>query len=261
MRILTTILFLLFCACASLKAQETPVEAEVQRRYKAQSYLSGHIDYVYSYLNGIGGNERAQFYKDYIQDLNNNGIVAEGGLTGRNGFSIGISFDQFLSRRYALHYQSSYWQTGYREKLNVVNLKESGEMLQTKTFKANLDYIHILGGFKYYSDYGVTLTLGGFVNYNIVDKIENTESTKMTGSFGDVDTITSQQLYFHEYYGENRIVFLTGGVFSIGYKWNNLEFDASIKLTGPILDQIDNKIFNVYQFGVRYTIPTKKEEI
>ncbi len=245
--------------CDFLKAQETPTEVEAKRRYRAESYLSCHIDYVYSYLNGIGGNERAQFYEDYIQDLNNNGIVAEGGLTGRNGFSFGISFDQFLSRRYALHLQTSYWQTGYREKLNIVHRTESGEMIQTRRFRANLDYIHILGGFKYYSDYGVTLTLGGFVNYNIVDKIENIEVTKMSDSFGDLDTSINQQLYFHEYFGENRVVFLTGGFFSIGLKWYQVEFDASIKLTSPILDEIDNKVFNVYQFGVRYTIPTKKE--
>ena len=260
-RLFIAILYLLLFVQSPLKAQETPSEVEGKRRYKAQSYLSGHVDYVYSYLNGVGGNERAQFYKDYVQDLNNNGIIAEGGLFGRHGFSFGVSYDQYLSRRYALHHQCSYWQTGYRENLNVVGQEESGEIVQSKKFKANLDYIHILSGLKYYSDYGVTLTLGGFVNYNIVDKIENTESSKMTGGFGDVDTSTSQQLYFHEYYGENRVVFLTGGVFSIGYKWHNVEFDASIKLTGPILDEIDNKIFNVYQFGIRYTIPTKKEDI
>ena len=197
---------------------------------------------------------------DYIQDLNNNGIAAEGGLTGRHGISLGVSWDQYLSKRYAVHYQGSYWQTGYREKLTVAGESDFGTITQSKIFKANLNYLHFVGGLKYYSDYGVTLTLGGFVNYNIVDKVKNDESINMTGRFGESDTSFSQELYFHEYYGQNRTVFLTGGVFSIGYKWYDLEFDASIKATGPILDVIDDKILNVYQFGVRYTIPIRRED-
>lgn len=236
------------------------VAAENQRRHKQQSYLSAHLDYVYTYLNGTGGNERAQYYEDYIQDLNNNGILAEGGLYGRHGFSLGASWDQFLSRRYAIHYQGSYWQTGYREKLNVSGENDFGQITQTKLFKANLDYVHFLGGLKYYSDYGVTLTLGAFVNYNVVDKVKNEESSSLTGRFGESDTTVSQELYFHEYFGQNRTVFLTGGVFSIGYKWYDVEFDFSIKSTGPILDVIDDKVLNVYQFGIKYTIPIREEE-
>jgi len=259
MRLLVKILFFILFFSPFLKAQETPSDLEKQKRYKAKSYLSGHVDYVYTYLNGLLGNERAQFYKDYVQDLNNNGIIAEGGLYGRSGMSFGISYNQYLSKRYALHYQCSYWQTGYREKLSIMAENESGQIIQTKSFKANLNYIHIVGGLKYYNDYGITLILGTFVNYNIVDKIKKDESSKRSGSFGESDTSIIQELYFHEYYGGNRVVFLTGGMFSIGYKYFNVEFDASIKLTGPILDQIDDKIFNVYQLGIRYTIPTKKE--
>lgn len=242
-----------------VKAQDA-VAAEAQRRHQEKSYLSGHLDYAFTYLNGTGGNERAQYYEDYIQDLNNNGIIAEGGLYGRHGVSFGVSWDQFLSKRYAIHYQGSYWQTGYREKLNVSGETEFGSITQTKLLKANLNYLHLLGGLKYYSDYGITLTLGAFVNYNIVDKVKNEESSKITGRFGESDTTVSEELYFHEYFGQNRTVFLTGGVFSIGFKWNDLEFDASIKSTGPILDVIDDKIFNVYQFGIRYSIPTRPED-
>lgn len=254
------VIVIVFCAAFKGVAQDA-VAAEAQKRYQEQSYLSGHLDYAFTYLNGLGGNERAQYYKDYIQDLNNNGVAADGGLYGRNGFSLGVAFDQFLSKRYAIHYQGSYWQTGYREKLNAVGVTEFGEIEQTKTFKANLDYLHLIAGLKYYSDYGITLTLGGFVNYNIVDKVKNEERIKMTGRFGESDTTISQDLFFHEYYGVNRTVFLTGGVFSIGFKWYDFEIDASIKATGPILDEIDDKVFNVYQFGVKYTIPTKQDEI
>ncbi len=261
MRVLLIILFLLFGSYNSLKAQETPPELETQRRYKAQSYFSGHIDYVYSYLNGTGGNERALFLKDYIQDLNNNGVVAEGGLMSRQGFSLGMSYDQFVSKRYALHYQFSYWQTGYREKLNSFLQDEFGQITKSNSLKANLNYIQLLSGLKYYNDYGITLTLAGFVNYNIVDKITTEESLKTNGSYGESDTSVTQKLYFHEYFGENRVVFLTGGAFSIGYKWNSIEIDASIKVTGPILDKIDDRIFNVYQLGFRYTIPTKRDDI
>ena len=261
MRLYIPILFLILFFHPFLKGQETPPEVHKQRLYKSQSYLSGHFDYVYTYLNGLSGNERAQFYKDYIQDLNNTGIVAEGGLYGRNGVSFGVSYNQYLSRRYALHYQCSYWQTGYREKLNVLLSNESGQIAQTKSFKANLNYIHILGGLKYYNDYGVTLNLGGFVNYNIVDKIKQEESSQISGGFGESDTSIIQELYFHEYYGENRIVFLPGVMFGIGYKYYDIELDASIKLTGLVLDKIDDKVFNVYQLGIRYTIPTKKEEL
>ena len=261
MRLVIIISFFSCLFSSFLNAQESPVEVEMKRRYKAQSYFSCHLDYVYTFLNGTGGNERSEFYKDYIQDLNKNGIVAEGGLYGRNAFSFGIAFDQYLSRRFAIHYQVSYWQTGYREKLNVIGESETGQIIRKKLFKANLNYLHLIGGLKYYNDLGLTLTLGGFINYNIADKIRNVESFSTTGSFGDSDVSLDQNLYFHEYYGQNRIVFLTGGMFSIGYKWKNIEFDASLKATGPILDVIDDKVLNVYQLGVRYKIPTKREDI
>ncbi len=259
MRVLIFISFFIIALSQSVEAQDA-VANEVQKRFKEQSYLSAHLDYAFTFLNGTGGNERAQYYEDYIQDLNNNGVFAEGGLYGRSGISFGISWDQFISKRYAMHYQASYWQTGYREKLNVSGGNEFGQVVQTKLLKANLNYLHLLGGFKYYSDYGITLTLGAFVNYNVFDKVKNEEMSNITGRFGESDTTISQDLYFHEYFGENRTVFLTGGVFSIGFKWYDLEFDASIKATRPILDVIDNKIFNVYQFGIRYTIPIKRED-
>ena len=44
-------------------------------------------------LNGIGGNERAEYLSDYVDDLNNNGIAADGGLFGRNALSLGVFYD------------------------------------------------------------------------------------------------------------------------------------------------------------------------
>jgi len=234
--------------------------AENQRRYREQSYFSAHLDYAYTFLNGTGGNEKAQYYRDYIQDLNNNGIAAEGGIFGRDGLSFGVAYDQYLSKRYALHFQTSYWQTGYREKLSVAGKIEEDEIIREKSLIANLDYFHILAGLKYYNDYGLTLTLGGFVNYNILDKVKYDEVSKVTGRFGESDTSINQSLYFHEHYGQNRTVFLTGGVFMIGYKYYDIEFDASIKFTGSILEETDDFFFNVYQFGIRYTLPTKRED-
>lgn len=243
-----------------LKAQD-PKADEAQRRYKEQSYLSAHLDYTYTFLNGTGGNERAQFYDDYVQDLNNNGVAASGGVFGRHGFSLGGAYDQYLSKRYALHFQLSYWQTGWREKLSAIGTATEGNEIElSRELSANLDYMHLAAGVKYYNDYGITLTLGGFVNYNVVDKVKEEFRERSSGEFGESDTTYSTELFFHEYYGENRTVFLTGGVFSIGYKWYDLEFDASIKITGSILEDTEDKLFNVYQLGMRYTIPTRRED-
>ncbi len=244
----------------TVKAQDA-IAQEAQRRFKEQSYLSAHVDYVYTYLNGTGGNERAQFYEDYVQDLNNNGIAASGGLYGRHGVSIGAAYDLYLTKRLAFHSQLSYWQTGYRERLTASGETEGGnELTISRDIRANLDYMHLVGGIKYYNDYGITLTLGGFVNYNIVDRVKHEESYKASGRFGTIDTTISENLFFHEYYGENRTVFLTGGVFTIGYKWYNIEFDASIKVSGSILETTENKLLNVYQLGFRYLIPTRRED-
>lgn len=250
--------FMLFTVLG--KAQDAKA-GETQRRYKEQSYLSAHLDYTYTFLNGTGGNERAQFYDDYVQDLNNNGIAASGGLYGRHGLSLGTAYDQYLSKRYALHFQLSYWQTGWRENLSAVGETELGDKIEvSKDIRANLDYMHFVTGVKYYNDYGITLTLGGFINYNVLDKVKQEEREVTSGRFGDSDTTISSNLFFHEYYGENRTVFLTGAVFSIGYKWYDIEFDASVKFTGSILEDTEDKILNVYQLGLRYTIPTKRED-
>lgn len=257
----TAILFCLLILFIVKLNGQNPVAEEAQKRYREQSYLSAHLDYTYTFLNGTGGNERAEFYRDYIQDLANNGIAASGGVFGRHGVSVGAAYDLYLSKRFAFHSQLSYWQTGYRERLSASGETSAGNELNiSREIKANLDYMHLLGGFKYYNDYGITLTLGGFVNYNIVDKVKHEETYNASGRFGTQDTTISSDLFFHEYYGENRTVFLTGGVFTIGYKWYDIEFDASIKVTGSILETTENKLFNVYQLGFRYLIPTRRED-
>ena len=81
-----------------------------------------------------------------------------------------------------------------------------------------------------------------------------------SGRFGSDVTERDEELYFHEHFNDNRSIFLSGGLFAIGYKWEQFEFDFSAKITGPILSEIEDKYFNVYQFGIRYEIPLVRED-
>jgi hypothetical protein len=254
-----TILIVFVSSVLNLWGQDAPA-AEAERRHKAQSYFGAHIDYVYTQLNGIGGNERAEYLSDYVEDLNNNGIAADGGLFGRNALSLGVFYDMYLSKRFALQFQTSYWQTGYKETLNAVGETESYSLKHSYKLNANLDYFHFAPGVKYYNDFGITLTLGAFVNYNVGDRVKIKESKVFSGRFGSDVTERDEELYFHEHFNDNRSIFLSGGLFAIGYKWEQFEFDFSAKITGPILSEIEDKYFNVYQFGIRYEIPLVRED-
>jgi len=254
-----TILIIFVSSLLNLWGQDAPA-AEAERRHKAQSYFGAHIDYVYTQLNGIGGNERAEYLSDYVEDLKNNGIAADGGLFGRNAISLGVFYDMYLSKRFALQFQVSYWQTGYKETLNAVGETESYSLAHSYKLNANLDYFHFTPGLKYYNDLGMTLTLGAFVNYNIGDRVKIKESKVFSGRFGTEITEQDEKLYFHEYYNDNRSIFLSGGMFAIGYKWEQFEFDFSAKVTGQILSESEDKYFNVYQFGIRYEIPLVRED-
>lgn len=253
------IIVILSFVCGVVSAQDA-VQEENQRRYRENSYLSAHLDYTYTFVNGIGGNEGAKFLNDQIEDYNNQGIPADGGFFGRHGFSLGAAYNLFLSKRYALHMQASYWQTGYRENLSFVGEGENTTFNVEQKFKANLDYAHILLGFKYYNDLGLTLNFGPFINYNMVDKIKITENSTVVSRAGTEITSQEEELFFHEHYGLNRTIFLTGVFFSVGYRYNNFEFEASVKGTGSILEEVDDYLLNVYQVGVRYKIPLKSQE-
>ena len=225
---------------------------------KKESYFGIHADLVYSRLEGIEGNERSLFLDDYIKDLNFNGIVAEGGMNGRYASSIGVFYDRFIAQRFALHFQASYLQTGYSEKLIAKGTTDNGSIEEFTDFKARLDYINFLGGIKYFNDFGVTLTLGAFVNYNLIDKIENKKIKITSGRFGSTEINKDEKLYFHEYYGENRVVFLTGGAFSVGYTWEKFEVDFSFKITSNILSEREDMFLHLLQVGFKYQISKLK---
>lgn len=231
----------------------------IKKRKKQQSYFGAHTDLVFSRLEGIEGNERRLYFEDYVQDLNFNGIAAEGGLLGRYASSFGVFYDHFVGQRFALHVQASYLQTGYREKLTAIGSTDAGDIEHTRDFKARLDYLSFMGGLKYYNDFGVTVTLGAFMNYNTLDKVKNVEVKKTTGRFGVDEFKLDQDLYFHEYYGENRVIFLTGAAFSLGYRWQRYEADFSFKGTSQILEETDDMYYYLFQFGFKYQI-TKPEE-
>ena len=233
-------------------------EENKNEEYKKESYFGVHADLVYSVLEGVGGNERSLFLDDYIKDLNFNGIAAEGGMNGRYASSIGAFYDKFIAQRFALHFQVSYLQTGYNEKLMAKGTTDNGSLEEVTDFKARLDYINFLGGIKYFNDFGVTLTLGGFVNYNLLDKIENKKLKITSGRFGSTEINKDEKLYFHEYYGENRVVFLTGGAFALGYTWEKFEVDFSFKITSNILSEREDMFLHVMQVGFKYKISKPK---
>ena len=251
MRFLLTILIIV--ATFKTFSQESPEENKSERNRK-DSYFGVHTDLVYSILQGIEGNERSVFLDDYIKDLNFNGIPAEGGMNGRYASSIGFFYDRFVGRRFALHFQSSYLQTGYNEKLNAKGTTDDGSLEEVTEFKARLDYINFLGGIKYFNDFGVTLTLGVFVNYNLIDKIKNKRLKITSGRFGSTEIRKDEKLYFHEYYGDNRVVFLTGGAFALGYKWDEFEVDFSFKVTSNILSEREDMFLHLLQLGFKYQI-------
>lgn len=250
MRILLSILFIL---PALVFSQETS-EAVAKSRKKQVSYFGAHTDLVFSRLEGVEGNDRKLYIEDYVEDLNHNGIAAEGGIYGRYASSFGVYYDQFIGQRFALHVQASYLQTGYRERLKALGSTDNGDVNQSVDFKANLDYIHFLGGIKYYNDFGITLMLGGFVNYNTLDKIKNEELKVTSGRFGDEESVVKEELFFHEYYGENRTIFLTGGAFTMGYRWKRYEADFSFKATTQILSETDDMYYYIYQLGFKYQL-------
>lgn len=255
-----TVVILFFLLVTPLAyGQEAKAKAE-QKRHRQESYLAAHVGYSYSSLAGLEGRELALYWDDYIQDLNNNGIAADGGLMGRHSPVIGVSYTQFVSRRFALPFHLDYWQIGYREKINASGETGTGTMDRSKDFRLNLNYMHLQTGLKYYNDFGMTLTLGGFVNYNLVDKVKDKEELTLTGRFGSENTSKDSTKYVHEHFNENRVIFLTGGFFSVGYKWNQYEIDASYKLTASFLSETDDQYFTIYQVGFRYTIPIRKEE-
>jgi hypothetical protein len=228
------------------------------KRDLKESYFGVHTDFVYSRLEGTEGNERSLFLDDYIQDLNFNGIAAKGGITGRYASSFGAFYDRFVGQRFALHFQASYLQTGYNEKLTAKGTTIDGSLDEILDFKARLDYINLLGGVKYFNDFGITLTLGVFVNYNIIDKIDNKVFRLASGRYGSSEVKKEEELYFHEYYGVNRVVFLTGGAFAIGYKWKTFEVDFSFKITSQILSERDDMFLHLLQVGFKYQITRPK---
>lgn len=236
-----------------LLSQESS-EENAKSRKKQSPYFGVHTDLVFSRLEGIEGNERRQYFTDYIQDLNYNGIAAEGGLYGRWASGFGVFYDQFIGKRFALHIQADYLQTGYREKLTAIGSTDAGSIEHTRNFKARLDYLHFLGGVKYYNDFGVTVLLGAFGNYNLYDKIKLEENILTTGRFGTSEESTDADFFFHEYYGENRTIFLTGAVFGIGYRWQRFEFDFNFKASTQILSETDDMYYYIYQTGIKYQL-------
>ena len=251
MRFLFTILIVL--TTFNTFSQESSEENKAERN-RNKSYFGVHADLVYSNLQGIEGNERSVFLDDYIKDLNFNGIPAEGGLTGRYASSFGAFYDLFVGKRFAVHFQASYLQTGYNEKLIAKGTTDEGSLEEVTDLKARLDYINFIGGVKYFNDFGLTLTLGGFVNYNLIDKIENKKLKISSGRFGSNEIRKDEKLYFHEYYGNNRVVFLTGGSFAIGYKWKEFEVDFSFKVTSNILSEREDMFLHLLQLGFKYQI-------
>ena len=219
-----------------------------------KSYFGAHTDVVVSRLEGLEGNERKQYLEDYIKDLNFNGISAKGGISGRYASSFGLFYNRFIGRRFALHLQASYLQTGYKEALTAVGETSIGSLEEVRNFKVRLDYLHFLGGIKYYNDVGVTLTLGGFVNYNLIDKIKNEELKISSGRFGSAEIRKNEVLFFHEYYGNNRVVFVIGSVFSMGYRWKDYEVDFSFKMTSPIIVEKEDMFLHLFQVGFKYQL-------
>lgn len=250
MRIL--IVILTFVSFAGFGQESS--EENAKKRKKRSSYFGAHTDLVVSRLEGVEGNERRQYLDDYIQDLNFNGIAAEGGISGRYASSFGVFYDKFIGQRFALHLQASYLQTGYRETLTAVGETDNGDIEEVRKFRARLDYLHFLGGIKYYNDFGVTLTLGAFVNYNLVDQIKNEELKITNGRFGSDEIRKDEELYFHEYYGNNRVVFVTGAAFSAGYKWKKYEVDFSFKMTSPIIVEQEDMLLHLFQVGFKYQL-------
>ena len=253
MRFLLTILIIV--TTFKTFSQESSEKNRTERN-RRESYFGAHADMVYSTLKGIEGNERSVFLDDYINDLNFNGIAAKGGMTGRYASSIGAFYDRFVGQRFALHFQASYLQTGYNERLTAKGTTDNGSLEEVINFKARLDYINFLGGIKYFNDFGLTLTLGGFVNYNLIDKIENKNLKITSGRFGSNEINKDEKLYFHEYYGDNRVVFLTGGAFAIGYMWKEFEVDFSFKITSNILSEREDMFLSLLQVGFKYKIYT-----
>jgi hypothetical protein len=229
-------------------------EANAKNKKKKESYFGVHADLVYSRLEGIEGNERKAYLNDYIEDLNFNGITAEGGISGRYASSFGGFYDKFIGQRFALHLQASYLQTGYKEKLTAIGETSGGSIEEVMEVKARLDYINFLGGIKYYNDFGITLTLGGFMSYNLIDKVKNEHVKITSGRFGSEEIRKDEDLYFHEYYGQNRVVFLTGGAFAAGYRWKQFEVDFSFKVTSQIISERDDMFLHLFQLGFKYQI-------
>jgi len=250
MRILIVILSIISFAAFGQESSEE----NASKRKKKESYFGAHADLVISRLEGLEGNERRQYIEDYVQDLNFNGITAEGGISGRYASSFGVFYDRFMGQRFALHLQASYLQTGYRETLTAIGETDNGTIQEVRKFKASLDYFHFLGGIKYYNDFGITLTFGGFVNYNLIDKIKNEELKITSGRFGNEETRKDEELFFHEYYGDNRVVFVTGTAFSIGYKWEKYEVDFSFKMTSPIIAEKEDMFLHLFQVGFKYQL-------
>jgi hypothetical protein len=250
-KVLFTILTIL---SFSAFAQESS-EENASKRKKKESYFGVHSDLVYSRIEGIEGNERRVYLEDYIQDLNFNGIAAEGGVTGRYASTFGVFYDRFVGQRFAIHIQASYLQTGYNEKLIAVGSTDAGDIEEVRNFKARLDYLSFLGGIKYYNDFGITLTLAGLINYNIIDKVKNEELKISTGRFGTTEVRKDEDLFLHEYFGNNRVVFLTGGAFSAGYRWKEYEVDFSFKITSQILSERDDMFLHLFQIGFKYQLP------
>ena len=60
-------------------------------------------------------------------------------MSGRYASSIGAFYDKFIAQRFALHFQASYLQTGYNEKLMAKGTTDNGSLEEVTDFKARLD--------------------------------------------------------------------------------------------------------------------------
>lgn len=215
-----------------------------------------HADLSVSRLEGIEGNEKKEYIKDYIEDLIFNGIPAEGGLTPRIGANFGGYATKYFARRFALNFQLDYLQTGWNERIKAVGETSTGEAFEHEySFNAKLDYVTLSPGLKYFNDYGVNLTLSLFLTYNVLDKIKYENNYRFESRAGLEEISEKQDYFFHEYYGVNRQIFVAGGWFGMGYEYDRYEVEGTIKITSPLLADDSVKMnFLIFGLGLKYKL-------
>ena len=225
-----------------------PVFLLAQEEEPLSYYIGVYSGITQSRSTGPNGYEKSLYYRDLIEDFNNNGHSASGGIFPRYSMNFGAFYAHYFSDQYTLESSLGIEKKGYKEEL-IYDYAQEG-IVQNYMSKAtvSLTYLDWSIGIKYFNRFGWTIQVGGIYSMNLVDRVHHEYSNNLTvGDSTIISEYHDKTLFFHEHYGFNREIYTPGYYLGFGYKYSRFEMEFLFKQQYGVYyeDKRDQNIFTL----------------